>query len=66
MSESLGSLAGRASKCYASKNINAVGFGSKFDFFASTTKNVMSCLSRHAKHSAINRATSCKNQNIID
>lgn len=57
-SELSGSLAGRDSKCYASKNINAVGFGSRFDFFASTTRNVISFLSRAAKHSAISRATS--------
>lgn len=57
-SELSGSLAGRESKCYASKNINAVGFGSRFDFFASTTRKVMSFLSRAAKHSAISRATS--------
>lgn len=61
-SELSGSLAGRDSKCYASKNINAVGFGSRFDFFASTTRNVISFLSRAAKHSAISRATSCKEE----
>lgn len=55
---SSGWLAGRASKCYASKNINAVGLGSRLDFFASITRNVMSGLSGLPKHSAIKRATS--------
>lgn len=38
--------------------MSAVGFGSKFDFFASTTRNEMSALSGLAKHSAMSRATS--------
>lgn len=44
--------------CYASKNIRAVGFGSRLLFFASTTRNSISLRSRLANDSAISLATS--------
>ena len=44
--------------CYASKNISAVGLGSRLLFFASTTRNSISLRSLLANDSAIKRATS--------
>lgn len=44
--------------CYASRNIRAVGFGSRLLFFASTTRNSISLRSRLANDSAISLATS--------
>lgn len=44
--------------CYASRNISAVGFGSRLLFFASTTRNSISLRSRLANDSAISLATS--------
>lgn len=52
--------------CYASRNISAVGFGSRLLFFASTTRNSISLRSRLANDSAISLATSWWWRPVVD